>query len=159
VARRTPGHPPRAQRQLGCTRGLRATTWSVQDESTAHGLGLHRGPARVLRRTDTAIPRGAKHQLNARWPLGGQPVREGGLPAPAADNERLRTTMAGFAARLQAPEPLVTFFLRDRPLLAPGACAPLVGIPCPDLLRQQPHGPTRRRERQGTMDKQASARR
>src|SRR5262245_27473964 len=159
VARRTPGASIRQSRPPGFPRGLRATPWYEQDQCTDHGLGLNSCPDRVLRRTNTPIPRGAKQQLNARWALGGQHVIDVGFAVPSADKARLRTTRVGIADSFQAPEPLLTFLLGDGQLLAPGAFAHIVGIPCPDLLRQQPQGHTLRRDRQGTMDKQASARR
>jgi site-specific DNA recombinase len=157
VARRTPGQSTRAQRQPGFPRGLRATPWYGQEECTDHGLGLNSGPEIVLRRTDTPIPRGAHQQLNARRALGSQHVIDVGFAVPYAAQARLRTTSVGMADSLQAPEPFLTFFLGDGQRLAPGAFAHIVGLPCPDLLRQQPQGHTLRRDCQGTMDKQALA--
>ena len=98
--------------------------------------GDEQQPDIVLRRTDTPSPRGANQQLNARRALGGQHVIDVGFPVSDADKARLRTTIVGIADRLQAPEPFLTFFLGDGQLLAPGAFADIVGVPCPDLLRQ-----------------------
>jgi hypothetical protein len=87
-----------------------------------------------LRRVDTAIPRGANQQLDAPRAGSREDVIDIGFPIANADQVGRGTAVTRGGDGVEAVEPLLTFLLADRELLAPGAFADVVWIPRPDLL-------------------------
>ena len=154
----TQGQGTKAQRQRRFPGGLRAATRDVQEELGRHGLGRDRVPHIPLRRVDTAIPRGANQQIDARRAGSRQDVIHIGFPIADADHVGRGTAVARGVDGVETVEPLLTFLLADGELLAPGPFPHVVRVPGPDLLGQEPQGDPLRRDGQGGMDQQAVTR-
>jgi hypothetical protein len=112
----------------------------VHEEGGRHGLGHHRVPHIALRRVDTAIPRGANQQIDAQRAGSRKDVIDIGFPIADADQVGRGTAVTRGEDGVEAVEPLLTFLLADRELLAPGAFADVVWVPRPDLLGSESQG-------------------
>src|SRR5918992_1391831 len=134
MAGRRHGQGAIAKRQGGLASGLRAATRDLNDDLTGHRLRLDTGPHVTLRRTDTAIPRGANQQVDTSWTLGGQHIVDIRFPVSNTNQSGAGTTLASGPNGIETVEPFLAFFLVNGPVLAPGAFADVVGVACPHQL-------------------------